>query len=100
MIKIKFGCFIGAAVINPMYTGRSSKLLRKIVVGFSGVTCLVMARNVLGSWKYNYQVKFFDYYPPHVRDYLKTKDHRYLLLFDVKNSPYKLFDDVTKKSLF
>jgi hypothetical protein len=91
---------MGAAVINPMYTGRSSKLLRKIIILFSGLTSLLMAHNVLGSWKYNYQVKFFDYYPPHVRDFLKTKDHRYLLLFDFKNSPYKLYDEATKKSLY
>jgi len=83
-----------------MYTGRSSKLLRKIVILFSGFTSLVMARNVLGTWKYTYQVQFFDYYPPHVRDFLKTKDHRYLLLFDINNAPYKLYDEATKKSLY
>jgi hypothetical protein len=92
--------FIGAAVINPMYTGRSSRLIRKIVVGISGLYFFIMVHNYKESWKYNYYVKFWDYYPPHVREYLKSLDSRYLLLFDVHNSPYKLFDETSKKSLF
>jgi hypothetical protein len=92
--------FVGAAVINPIYTGRSSRLLRKIIIGISGFYSFIMAHNFLESWKYTYYVKFFDYYPPHVREFLKSKDHRYLLLFDIKNAPYKLFDETTKKSLF
>lgn len=59
-----------------------------------------MSHNVLGTWKYNYQVKFFDHYPPHVREFLKTKDHRYLMLLDVNNPPYKLWDETTKKSVY
>jgi hypothetical protein len=91
---------VGAAVINPMYTGRSSRLLRKIVIGLSGFYFFVGTHSLYNSWKYNYMVKFWDHYPPHVREYLKSKDHRYLLLFDVNKSPYKLFDENTKKSLF
>jgi hypothetical protein len=92
--------FIGAAVINPIYTGRGSRLLRKIVVGISGIYFFVLVHNQKEALKYNYYVKFWDFYPPHVREYLKSKDHRYLLLFDVNNSPYKLFDETTKKSLY
>ncbi len=91
--------FIGAAVVNPIYTGRSSRLIRKVVVGVCGIYMFVVSHNVLDTWKHIYGVKFIDYYPPHVREYLKSKDHRYLLLFDVNNSPYKLFDE-NKKSLY
>jgi len=92
--------FIGAAVVNPIYTGRSSRIIRKIVVGFCGLYCFVLTHNVLDSWKYIYMVKFYDHYPPHVREFLKSKDHRYLMLFDLKNPPYKLFDETTKKALY
>ncbi len=92
--------FIGAAVINPMYTGRSSRLVRKIVVALSGIYFFVITHNIKESWKYSYYVKFWDFYPPHVRDFLKSKDHRYLLLFDANKTPYKLFDETTKKALF
>ena len=92
--------FIGAAVINPIYTGRSSRLLRKIVVGLSGIYFFVAAHNIYESWKYVYMVKFWDHYPPHVREFLKSRDHRFLLLFDVNNPQYKLFDETTKKSLY
>lgn len=91
---------VGAGIINPMYTGRSSRLVRKIVVILSGFYFYIAANNYKESWKYAYYVKFWDYYPPHVREYFRSKDSRHLLLFDVNNPPYKLYDETTKKALF
>lgn len=96
----KFGVFFGAAVINPVYTGRGSRLLRRIVPVVFGVYFLACANNHMKNYKHLYMVKFNDYYPPHVREFLTHQDHRYLLLFDVEKPSYKLFDEQTKKSLY
>lgn len=89
-----------AAVVNPIYIGRQSRLLRKIVCGLFGTCFVIGMYNYYSNVKYQYYIKFFDYYPPHVRKFLEAKDHRYLLLFNYKDAPYKLFDETTKKSLY
>ena len=45
-------------------------------------------------------LKNIDYFPPHVRRYLETKDHRYLYAFEYNANPYKLYDGETKKSIY
>ena len=45
-------------------------------------------------------LKYVDYYPYHVRRFLESKDHRYLYFFDYNSNPYKMFDEVTKKSVY
>jgi hypothetical protein len=59
-----------------------------------------MSVNWLQNYRNGYLLKYYEYFPPHVRQFIQTKDHRYLLLFDVDNSPYKLHDEQTKKSLY
>jgi hypothetical protein len=54
----------------------------------------------MSNQKYYYYVKFYDHYPPEIRKFIETKDHRYIMLFDPKNSPYKLYDEETKKSIY
>lgn len=61
---------------------------------------MILANNYFESWKYTYYLKFFDHYPPHVREFLKHHDHRYMLLFNLDKPDYKLFEETTKKSLY
>ena len=99
-LSIPAGLFFGAAVLNPIYVGRSSRLLRKFVPCVSSLVFYHFFLHNYNSWKYIYYLKFWDYYPPHVKEYLKSKDHRHLLLTDIDSVPYKLFDELTKKSFY
>ena len=45
------------------------------------------------------QLRVHDYLPHALKMALKTKDHRYLALFDPETAGRKLFDDETGKSL-
>jgi hypothetical protein len=99
-LSFPLGVLFGAAVINPVYTGKTSRVVRKIVPLVCGYYFLKFTHNYTTNRKYFYTLKFYDHYPPHMRQYLQTKDHRYLLIFDPKNSPYKLLDEETKKSVY
>jgi len=86
--------------LNPLFVGRSSRLLRKLVPTFFAYITFAGFNSYYKNYKSIYTLKFYEHYPPHVRQYLQTKDHRYLLLFDMNNSPYKLWDSDTKKALY
>jgi hypothetical protein len=68
-----------------------------VITGFYTFT---LAYNWYNNWKYIYMLKFYDHYPPHLRAFLASKDHRHLLMLDLKNPEYTLHDPETKKSLY
>lgn len=91
------GAVLALGVINPAFVGRQSILLRKVVIAVSSYYSYFMFQNLYRNEQYVLRMKYYDHYAPHVRQYLSTKDARYLMLND--NSFYS-YDSITKKSIF
>jgi hypothetical protein len=86
-------------VFNPNFTSSRSFYLRKVNVGIFGLVGYFWGRKKEDQIRINMLLKMNDYFPHEVKNALKTKDYRYLALFDWENPGRKLFDDRTGKSL-
>ncbi len=93
------GFLFGIMVINPIYLGRGSRVLRKIVPIISAYFSYNCANNIFERTKTELFMKYYDHFPPHMRQFLHRWDHRLLLELDPDFKKYTVFDE-NKKSIF
>ena len=88
-----FGAGVTNFIINPLFLSRTSRVLRKLIVVLMCINLFQRKVTVINSLEESIFIENFDYFPNYFHNYLRTKDHRYLLeaKFDVND-----FDPVTK----
>ena len=94
-----FGAGFAALIINPNYTSHTSTYMRRLNVFIGAGTGYFWGKKKRDQHHLVMQLRVHDYLPHEVKMALKTKDHRYLALFDPETANRKLFDDETGKSL-
>ena len=93
------GVTFAATIWNPNYTRRTSFYLRKVNCLYFGYGFYLFGSKREHNQYSNMLYRINDYLPMEVRQGLKYKDYRYLMLFDWTNPGRELFDPVTGKSL-
>lgn len=93
---ILFGAGVTNFIINPLFLSRTSRILRKVIVFIMCFNLFQRKVTVINSLEESIFIENFDYFPKYFHNYLRTKDHRYLLeaKFDIND-----YDPVTKKPL-
>ena len=94
--SLLFGAGVANFIINPLFLSRTSRVLRKVVVAWVCFSVFQRRVTTINSLEESIFIENFDYFPSYFHDYLRTKDHRYLLdaKFDVND-----YDPVTKMPL-
>ena len=93
------GVLFAGMVVNPNYTSKNSFYLRKLYVFLFGYTGFVLGQKYLQNQATLILARQHEFMPREVQSALKTKDYRYLALFDWNNPTRQLFDETTGKAI-
>jgi hypothetical protein len=71
--------------MNPLFTGKTSRTLRKLVPLLCGLVLYSYARLHYNKFAYLTHLEFYDDMPPEYRRFMETRDHRYLMIIEAKS---------------
>jgi hypothetical protein len=84
-------------VINPLYVGKGSIKIRRLVLVLSGAIFLGFYDWLLNSYFYNTQLFFYTKMSYNYRRCMETLDYRYLIQVDLSDNKINNYNTETNK---